>query len=57
MPKKKQKPCREWVLGGKVMKSGLQRTFPDLAEKLYEKAQEDAKEHYENYKRMASYQY
>ncbi|MGC8822569.1 MAG: thiamine pyrophosphate-dependent enzyme, partial [Desulfurella sp.] len=40
-----------------VRYAALQRTFPDLAEKLYEKAQEDAKERYENYKRMASYQY
>jgi len=33
--------------------SALQRTFPDKAEELYEKAKEDAKERYENYKRMA----
>jgi pyruvate-ferredoxin/flavodoxin oxidoreductase len=47
---------REFLLS-EVRFSALQRTFPDKAEELYEKAKEDAKERYENYKRMASYQY
>ncbi len=47
---------RDFLLS-EVRYAALQRSFPDMAEKLYEKAQEDAKERFENYKRMASYQY
>jgi len=40
-----------------VRYAALQRVFPDVAEKLYEKAMQDAIERFENYKRLASYQY
>ncbi|MBW2168942.1 MAG: pyruvate:ferredoxin (flavodoxin) oxidoreductase [Deltaproteobacteria bacterium] len=40
-------------LMGEVRFSSLTRTFPENAEKLFEKAEEDMKERYENYKRMA----
>ena len=40
-------------LMGEVRYSSLTRTFPDNAEKLFEKAEEDMRERYEMYKRMA----
>ncbi len=40
-------------LMGEVRFSSLTRTFPDHAEKLFKKAEEDMKERYKNYKRMA----
>ena len=40
-------------LMGEVRYSSLTRTFPDNAEKLFEKAEEDMHERYEMYKRMA----
>ncbi len=40
-------------LMGEVRFSSLTRTFPENAEKLFKKAEEDMKERYENYKRMA----
>ncbi|MBW1738573.1 MAG: 4Fe-4S binding protein, partial [Deltaproteobacteria bacterium] len=40
-------------LMGEVRFSSLTRTFPENAEKLFEKAEEDMKERYENYKRMS----
>jgi pyruvate-ferredoxin/flavodoxin oxidoreductase len=40
-------------LMGEVRYSSLTRTFPDSAEKLFQKAEEDVKERYETYKWMA----
>jgi len=40
-------------LMGEVRFSSLTRTFPEHAERLFKKAEEDMKERYENYKRMA----
>ncbi|MCK4794323.1 MAG: pyruvate:ferredoxin (flavodoxin) oxidoreductase [Desulfobacteraceae bacterium] len=40
-------------LMGEVRFSSLTRTFPENAEELFKKAEEDMKERYENYKRMA----
>jgi pyruvate-ferredoxin/flavodoxin oxidoreductase len=40
-------------LMGEVRFSSLTRTFPENAEKLFKKAEEDMKERYENYKRMS----
>ncbi len=40
-------------LMGEVRYSSLTRTFPDNAERLFEKAEEDMRERYEMYKRMA----
>jgi pyruvate-ferredoxin/flavodoxin oxidoreductase len=44
---------REFLLG-EVRYSSLTRTFPDDAEALFQKAEEDMKERYEMYKEMAS---
>ena len=38
---------------GEVRYSSLTRTFPDHAEALFQKAEEDMKERYETYKKMA----
>ena len=40
-------------LMGEVRYSSLTRTFPENADKLFEKAEEDMKERYEIYKQMA----
>ena len=41
-------------LMGEVRYSSLTRTFPDSAEKLFHKAEEDMKERYETYKQLAT---
>ncbi len=41
-------------LMGQVRYTSLQKAFPEIAEELFAKAEEDAKERYENYKRMAN---
>jgi pyruvate-ferredoxin/flavodoxin oxidoreductase len=41
-------------LMGEVRYSSLTRTFPKSAEKLFEKAEKDAKERFETYKRLAA---
>jgi len=41
-------------LMGEVRYSSLTRTFPDAAEKLFEKAEKDARDRYETYKRLAA---
>lgn len=45
---------REFLLS-EVRYSSLQRTFPDLAEELFGKAEVDAKERLQEYQRLASY--
>jgi pyruvate-ferredoxin/flavodoxin oxidoreductase len=44
---------KEFLLG-EVRYSSLTRTFPDHADTLFKKAEEDMKERYETYKRMAA---
>ena len=44
---------KEFLLG-EVRYSSLTRTFPDNAEKLFERAEDDMRERYEVYKRMAA---
>jgi pyruvate-ferredoxin/flavodoxin oxidoreductase len=39
---------------GEVRYSSLTRTFPENAERLFKKAEDDVKERYELYKRMAA---
>ena len=41
-------------LMGEVRYSSLTRTFPDAARKLFEKAEKDAKDRFETYKRLAA---
>ncbi len=40
-----------------VRYASLQKTFPELADSLFEKAEKDAKDRYESYKRMAEMKY
>jgi pyruvate-ferredoxin/flavodoxin oxidoreductase len=40
-------------LDGEVRYSSLEKTFPEIAKELFDAAEEDAKEKYENYKKMA----
>jgi pyruvate-ferredoxin/flavodoxin oxidoreductase len=42
---------REFLLS-EVRFSSLQKTFPEIAEELFEHAAEDAKERYNSYKRL-----
>ena len=44
---------QEFLLG-EVRYASLKRTFPDSADALFQKAEEDMKERYETYKRMAA---
>jgi len=44
-------------LESEVRYTSLQRTFPEIAEELFEEAEKDAKERYEGYKRMAEMEY
>ena len=44
-------------LESEVRYTSLQMQFPDIAEELFAKAENDAKERYESYKRMAEMQY
>ena len=37
-----------------VRYSALQRTFPEVAEELFEQSEKNAKERLENYKRLAN---
>ncbi|SHH12610.1 pyruvate:ferredoxin (flavodoxin) oxidoreductase [Tepidibacter thalassicus] len=43
---------RDFIMG-QVRYTSLQKAFPEIAEDLFTKAEEDAKERYENYKKMA----
>ena len=42
---------REFLMG-ETRFSSLQRTFPEIAEALFEKTEEDAKDRYEGYVRL-----
>jgi pyruvate-ferredoxin/flavodoxin oxidoreductase len=41
-------------LMGEVRYSSLKQTFPEIAEKLFKEAEEEAKEKYQTYKKMAA---
>lgn len=43
---------REFIMG-EVRYASLTKSFPEFAEQLFDKAEQDAKERYENYQRMA----
>ncbi len=47
---------REFILS-ELRYSQIQNTFPEIAEELYTKAEKDAKEKYETYKRLAEMRY
>ena len=49
--KKPTESFRDFILS-EVRFSSLQKTFPELAEELFEAAEEDAEERYESYKRL-----
>lgn len=44
-------------LMGEVRYSSLKKTFPEIAERLFKEAEEEAKEKYQNYKRMSEIVY
>ncbi|MPM92326.1 Pyruvate synthase [bioreactor metagenome] len=44
-------------LMGEVRYASLKKAFPEVADKLYAKTEEDAKDRYDSYKRLASYQF
>jgi len=44
---------RDFILS-EVRFSSLQKTFPDLAEELFERSEQDAEERYQSYKRLES---
>jgi pyruvate-ferredoxin/flavodoxin oxidoreductase len=44
-------------LMGEVRYSSLKKTFPEIAERLFKEAEEEAKEKYQNYKRMSEIAY
>jgi pyruvate-ferredoxin/flavodoxin oxidoreductase len=48
-----QASYRDFIMG-EVRYSSLTRTFPEKAEQLFEEAEKNAKERYENYKRLAN---
>lgn len=50
--KKPERPYRDF-LNGEVRYMQLINTFPDLAEKLFEKSEKDAQDRYETYSRLA----
>ena len=52
--KEPTRPYREF-LDGEVRYTSLKKKFPERAEVLYERAEQDAKERYENYVRMHSH--
>ncbi|GMG96794.1 pyruvate:ferredoxin (flavodoxin) oxidoreductase [Tepidimicrobium xylanilyticum] len=50
--KEPSKPFMDFI-NSEVRYTSLRRTFPELAEELFKAAEQDAKERYEKYKRMA----
>ena len=50
--KEPTRPFREFI-ESEVRYTSLKRTFPEIAEELFKVAEQDAKERYEKYKRMA----
>jgi pyruvate-ferredoxin/flavodoxin oxidoreductase len=47
---------RDYILG-EVRFAQIENTFPDIAQELYLKAEQDAKDRYETYKRLSEMQY
>ncbi len=54
---KEPKASFQEFINGEVRYTSLKRSFPEEADVLFAEAEKDAKERYENYKRMASYDY
>jgi len=54
--KEPEKPFRDFILG-EVRFSQIQRSFPEIAEELYIKAEKDALERYKTYKRLSEIEY
>ncbi len=50
--KEPKEPFRDFLMG-EVRYSSLTKTFPEIAEKLFKEAEEEAKEKYNRYKRMS----
>jgi pyruvate-ferredoxin/flavodoxin oxidoreductase len=50
--KEPKKSFRDFIMK-QVRYTSLQKAFPEIAEELFVKAEEDAKERYETYKKMA----
>ncbi len=44
-------------INSEVRYTSLRNTFPELADEMFKTAEEHARERYENYKRMAEYDY
>jgi len=45
---------QEFIRRGQVRDSSLKRLFPDVADQVYRMAEEEAKERFEGYRRLAS---
>ena len=54
---KEPKASFQEFINSEVRYTSLKRTFPEEAEILFAEAERDSKERYENYKRMASYDF
>jgi len=54
--KEPKESFRDFIMG-EVRFAQIQTTFPDIAGELYEKAEKDAKDRYETYKRLAEMKY
>ena len=50
--KEPTKPFMEFI-NSEVRYTSLRKSFPEIADELFEQAEKDAKERYESYKRMA----
>lgn len=54
--KEPKESFREYILG-EIRFAQIQHTFPDIAQELYLKAEQDAKDRYETYKRLSEMKY
>lgn len=54
--KEPKESFRDYILG-EIRFAQIQNTFPDIADELYLKAEQDAKERYETYKRLSDMKY
>ncbi|WP_102400134.1 pyruvate:ferredoxin (flavodoxin) oxidoreductase [Haloimpatiens massiliensis] len=54
--KEPNKSFKEFI-GGEVRYTSLKTTFPDIADAMYDVAEQDAKERYANYKRLSEQKY
>jgi len=54
--KEPSKSFKDYIMG-EIRYSQVERMFPEIASKLYEKAEEDAKDRYETYRRLSEIKY